>query len=228
MEHSSSIPARMTTQIQTAGRRQDGSEGQREIIAVAQKLFTTIGYRKTTVADIAAELGMSPANVYRFFDSKKSINEAVAELLLDGIAAELDVIARSGTPPAARLADFMRTLARLSDERFMTNSRVNDMVEDAMTESWNVCVRYAENVQAIIARIVEDGRASGDFSIEDAMVGASCVKATMTCFMHPTMMALSAGHGRPGIEQVIDFALRGLGADPVKSTETVKTAGPAD
>ena len=214
MEHSSRIPARMTTQIQTAGRRQDGSEGQREILAVAQKLFTTIGYRKTTVADIAAELGMSPANVYRFFDSKKSINEAVAELLLAGIEAELDAIARSGTLPSTRLAEFLRTLARLSDERFMTNSRVNDMVEDAMTESWSVCVRYVENVKAMVARIVEDGRASGEFSVEDAGVGAACVKATMTCFMHPTMMALSAGLGRPDIEEVISFTLRGLGHQP--------------
>lgn len=204
----------MTAQIQTAGRRQDGSEGQREILAVAQKLFTTIGYRKTTVADIAAELGMSPANVYRFFDSKRSINEAVAELLLDGIQAELDAIATSQARPSTRLANFMRELARLSDERFMTNSRVNDMVEDAMTESWSVCVRYAENVQAMIARIVEEGRASGDFSVENAVVGAACVKATMTCFMHPTMMALSAGLGRPDIEQVIVFVLRGLGHKP--------------
>lgn len=214
MEPFSSSPVRMTAQTQNAGRRQDGSESHREILATAQRLFTTIGYRKTTVADIAAELGMSPANVYRFFDSKKSINEGVAELLLDGIVDDLGGVVASDARPAERLADFLRTLARLSDERFMTNSRVNDMVEDAMVENWSVCLRYADRVQAMVARIVEEGRASGDFGIEDATVGAACVKATMVCFMHPTMMALSADHGRPGIEQVIAFALRGLGARP--------------
>jgi AcrR family transcriptional regulator len=35
-----------------------------------------MGYQKTAVADIARELGMSPANVYRFFPSKSAINEA--------------------------------------------------------------------------------------------------------------------------------------------------------
>jgi len=35
-------------------------------------LFREIGYQKTTVADIAKVLRMSPANVYiAFFDSKK-------------------------------------------------------------------------------------------------------------------------------------------------------------
>ena len=42
----------------------------------AERLFRTMGYQKTAVADIARELGMSPANVYRFFPSKSAINEA--------------------------------------------------------------------------------------------------------------------------------------------------------
>jgi AcrR family transcriptional regulator len=52
------------------------------IVATAERLFREIGYQKTTVADIAKSLKMSPANVYRFFDSKKAINEAVAERLM--------------------------------------------------------------------------------------------------------------------------------------------------
>src|SRR5262245_2184149 len=46
-----------------------------KILVVAERLFRQMGYQKTTVADIAKELRMSPANVYRFFDSKKSIHE---------------------------------------------------------------------------------------------------------------------------------------------------------
>ena len=51
------------------------------ILVVAERLFRQIGYQKTTVADIAKELRMSPANVYRFFDSKKAIHEGVARAL---------------------------------------------------------------------------------------------------------------------------------------------------
>jgi len=45
---------------------------------VAERLFAKSAIRKTTVADIAKVLRMSPANVYRFFDSKKAIHEGVA------------------------------------------------------------------------------------------------------------------------------------------------------
>ncbi|MEA4855725.1 helix-turn-helix domain-containing protein, partial [Solidesulfovibrio sp.] len=37
------------------------------IIEAAENLFREVGYSKTTVADIASALGMSPANIYRYF-----------------------------------------------------------------------------------------------------------------------------------------------------------------
>ena len=45
------------------------------IVEAAARSFQDIGYQKTTVADIARTLKMSPANVYRFFESKKAIKD---------------------------------------------------------------------------------------------------------------------------------------------------------
>ena len=59
------------------------------ILVVAERLFRQLGYQKTTVADIAKELRMSPANVYRFFDSKKSIHESVARALMGEVETAL-------------------------------------------------------------------------------------------------------------------------------------------
>ena len=78
------------------------------ILVVAERLFRQIGYQKTTVADIAKELRMSPANVYRFFDSKKAIHEGVARGLMGEVELEAQRIAhtaRSGGEPAARADD---------------------------------------------------------------------------------------------------------------------------
>ena len=52
------------------------------IIETAEALFRRLGFAKTAVADIAAELGMSPANVYRFFPSKNAIVEAICQRCL--------------------------------------------------------------------------------------------------------------------------------------------------
>ena len=65
------------------------------ILVTAERLFREIGYQKTTVADIAKALRMSPANVYRFFDSKKSINAGVARRLMGEVEQASQVIAAS-------------------------------------------------------------------------------------------------------------------------------------
>src|SRR6266704_3613257 len=64
------------------------SDTRERILEVALRLFREIGYQKTTVADIAKVLRMSPANVYRFFDSKKAIHEGVARSLMGEVAME--------------------------------------------------------------------------------------------------------------------------------------------
>src|SRR3954453_760196 len=69
----------------------------------AERLFRSMGYQKTAVADIARELGMSPANVYRFFPSKSAINEAIAERLLGGMVAEYEAIAAGPGSASSRL-----------------------------------------------------------------------------------------------------------------------------
>ena len=65
---------------------------------MAERLFREIGYQKTTVADIAKMLRMSPANVYRFFDSKKAIHEGVA----CGLMGEVEDAAQGLPSPGRR------------------------------------------------------------------------------------------------------------------------------
>ena len=69
------------------------------ILVVAERLFRQLGYQKTTVADIAKELRMSPANVYRFFDSKKSIIAAVAQRLMGEVEEAAGAIAEIRSRP---------------------------------------------------------------------------------------------------------------------------------
>lgn len=83
------------------------------ILATAGTYFREIGYQKTTVADIARTLKMSPANVYRFFESKKAINEAVLERLIGEVEALILAIAdRPDLDATARLVAAIETLHR--------------------------------------------------------------------------------------------------------------------
>ncbi len=77
-------------------------------IEVAERLFRQIGFQKTTVADIARELHMSPANVYRFFAVKSEINEAVCMDLLGKIEVKTEEIAASRSTATQRITKLDR------------------------------------------------------------------------------------------------------------------------
>src|ERR1700722_20091122 len=86
------------------------------ILVVAERLFREIGYQKTTVADIAKVLRMSPANVYRFFDSKKAIHEGVARTLMGGVEQAAEAIASGRGPAALRLRGVNNTIHQMDCE----------------------------------------------------------------------------------------------------------------
>jgi AcrR family transcriptional regulator len=67
----------------------------RLIVDVAEHLYRQIGFQKTTVVDIARELHMSSANIYRFVASKSDIDQAVCTDLLGKIEAKAEKIAVS-------------------------------------------------------------------------------------------------------------------------------------
>src|SRR5258707_12937766 len=61
-------------------------ERREQIISAARDHFRHYGYSKTTVADLAKAIGLSTAYIYKFFDSKKAIGEAVCGHCLGDIA----------------------------------------------------------------------------------------------------------------------------------------------
>src|ERR1700755_2481149 len=104
------------------------------ILVTAERLFREIGYQKTTVADIAKSLNMSPANVYRFFDSKKSINAGVARRLMGQVERQSQAIAAGKQDAATKLRDLLTTIHRMNSERYVADLKMHEMVAVAMEE----------------------------------------------------------------------------------------------
>lgn len=182
------------------------------ILVVAERLFRQIGYQKTTVADIAKELRMSPANVYRFFDSKKAIHEGVARGLMSEVEGAARAIVNREGPAAARLREMLTTINRMNTERYVGDNKLHEMVEIAMQESWEVCAAHMQLITENVAGVIAQGVASGEFKSGDVLTAALCVCTAMMRFFHPQMIAQCADKPGPTLDQQIDFVLAGLGS----------------
>ena len=188
------------------------------ILVVAERLFREIGYQKTTVADIAKVLRMSPANVYRFFDSKKAIHEGVARTLMGGVEDAAQAIAAKPGPAAARLRELITTIHRMNCERYIGDSKLHEMVEVAMEESWEVCVAHMQRLTETIGQVIAEGAASGEFDTPDVPLAAMCTCTAMMRFFHPQMIAQCANKPGPSLDQMIDFVIAGLSSHSGSAT----------
>jgi AcrR family transcriptional regulator len=186
------------------------------IAAVAERLFRAMGYQKTAVADIARELGMSPANVYRFYPSKSAINEAIAARLLGGMERGAWEIARGPGGAADRLRRLFRYLHEQHVALFFEERRLHDMVTAAMAEHWGVIERFIRSVQDAIRHVLEDGIAAGEFARLDPDQTALTIRHALLAWNHPVLIADCVGRTMTEaelaaqLEQMTGFILRAL------------------
>jgi AcrR family transcriptional regulator len=158
------------------------------IIEVADGLFRRLGFAKTAVADIAAELGMSPANVYRFFSSKNAIVEAICQRYLGEIEACAWAVVHSKASAAARIERLFLEILTYHSKNFLSEKRVHDIVLVAIEHSWTAISAHKDVISTILERMVRDGVETGEFEVVDPRESAELILRSMVCFTHPVLI----------------------------------------
>lgn len=182
------------------------------ILVTAERLFREVGHRKITVADIARLLKMSPANVYRFFESKRAIQEAVVRRLMGEIEQAATAIAEKPVSATQRLREFLMTIHHLNNERYLGDSKLHELVAIAMQEDWKVCDTHLEFIGATVVRVVVDGMERGEFKAADPMTTALCVVSAMVRFLYPQIIVQCAAKPGPSLAQMVDFVIGSISA----------------
>jgi AcrR family transcriptional regulator len=181
-----------TTLMPSPERAQRGPvdhERREQIITAADEHFRHYGYNKTTVGDLARAIGVSSAYVYRFFDSKRSIGEAVCAMTLSRIDDPLLAIADSSAPARERLPQIYDCLVRKGSELFLKERKLHDIVVAAVEESWPSVLRHQQILFDVTLRILEDGRKSGEFErVTTIDETARAIVATLGPFAHPVLL----------------------------------------
>jgi AcrR family transcriptional regulator len=180
---------------------------------VAEALFRRLGFAKTAVADIASDLGMSPANVYRFFPSKNAIVEAICQRCLSEVEEQALAVARADGPASERIERLILTILRYHKENHLIEKNVNELVLAAIELSWNAIRAHKEVMRAAIEAILRDGIASGEFEPVDPSETAQLIFLSMAAFTHPMMIGQCLDEGQDpedGARASVRFILRAI------------------
>src|SRR5437763_15905708 len=120
------------------------------IMEAADALFRRIGFAKTAVADIAAELGMSPANVYRFFPSKNAIVEAICQRCLSELEGKAWAVVRAKAPATGRMERLFLEILAYNRENLLQEQRIHDIVLGAVEQNRDAQTPHKESLRTLI------------------------------------------------------------------------------
>jgi AcrR family transcriptional regulator len=183
------------------------------ILETAEALFRRLGFAKTAVADIATELGMSPANVYRFFSSKNAIVDAICQRCLSEVEEKAWAVARSKAKAGQRIERLFLEILAYHRDNLLTEKRVHDMVLVAMEQNWNAILAHKEVVRTVIELILRDGIEAGEFEPIDPRETSHALMRSMVGFCHPVLVAesLQDGHDLEAeVRSSVHFLLRAI------------------
>ena len=163
-----------------------------EILEAAQRLYESIGFEKTTIGDIARDLGMSPANLYRSFPNRQAIDEAIAARMLTIIEDRAWAEARIARPVREGLPALSRAVLEETQTRMFSQQRIHHLCAVAAREQWPVVQAYLEGLRGALRHVVMEGQRSGELARSDPEERADTVCAALTRIWHPQMVEVYA------------------------------------
>jgi len=162
-----------------------------EILVAAQGRFRGFGYGKTTMAEIATDVNMSAANLYRYFHSKQDIAAECAGQCLAELGTLLgNVVDLPNLDSTQRLHLYVQTAMRYYYEMMHDVPRLNEMIENITSNYPQLIHEKNKKNEQQIASILQQGVDAGDFKIDDIAVSASAVAKATVMFSTPFFMQL--------------------------------------
>ncbi|MBV7546201.1 TetR/AcrR family transcriptional regulator [Pseudomonas sp. PDM26] len=135
-----------------------------QIVAAANEHFSQYGYGKTTVSDLAKAIGFSKAYIYKFFDSKQAIGEAIcANCLAEIVATVEQAINVEDLSPTERFRRLVKTVIATGVNLFFNDRKLYDIAAFAASESWPSTQAYDAQIKRFVSQIVREGREIGEF-----------------------------------------------------------------
>lgn len=182
-----------------------------QIVEAAEQHFSRYGYEKTTVSDLAKAIGFSKAYIYKFFDSKQAIGEAICSKTLSAIVAAVQESVAGATTSTEKFRRMFKSLTATSVSLFFNDRKLYDIAASSAAEGWPSARAYAERIRQILTDIVREGRESGEFERKtplDETVHA--IYLVMLPFVNPLLLEHNLDVVEEAPVQLSNLVLRSL------------------
>jgi len=182
-----------------------------QIVEAAEAHFSHYGYDKTTVSDLANAIGFSKAYIYKFFDSKQGIGEAICAKTLNAIVTAVEEAVAGGSTPTEKFRGIFKSLVSTGVSLFFNDRKLYDIAAHSAGEGWPSARAYAERIRQILMEVVREGRENGEFERKtplDETVNA--IYLVMQPYVNPLLLQHNLEVAEEAPVQLSSLVLRSL------------------
>ncbi|MGO9422773.1 TetR/AcrR family transcriptional regulator [Roseiarcus sp.] len=184
------------------------------LVEIARAHVRKFGHARTTVVGVAAEAGMTHANVYRYFPSKTALLDEVVASGLRPLEARLREAAEGADPAYDKLERMLIAVHRDYRSKLDDDPELFDLLVDSLIRNRPSARKHRSRVQTDIQRVYEEGVASSAFALADRRRAMSLIFDAAHRFIHPVALRLdkdtSAHAVATRFETVLAITLRAL------------------
>lgn len=158
----------------------DGEKTQAAIRRAAIALFATYGYEAVAMRQLAGEVGVQAAALYRYFPTKEDLLFDLMRGHMTALIESWEDVRPVADDPVAALGAFVRNHIRfhLADRQstHVSNLELRSLSPERLAEILALRSRYEADLRAIL----RDGAAAGDFVVDDAKLAAMAIIQMIT------------------------------------------------
>ena len=157
--------------------KQQIKEYKRELILeAAAKLFYEKGFQKTTIDDIGAALGVTKPFIYTYFENKYSILEQLFDQSFEELYVDvIKVLNSKEGSPKERLRQLVTMYVEKNIERQRFTAIMLEEEKNLSSKKIGDIRRKQRDFDTKLARLIEEGRADGQFRVDDPMIASLAI-----------------------------------------------------
>ena len=180
------------------------------ILDAALRRFDRYGYRKTTMAEIAREAGVSVGALYLVFNGKEEILRANAERRCRQLLDQMRAAGRRSNSLPEKLENVALTRALFLWQLCESSALGYEMVQ-ALEQRY--CPQHEGmfcQQRRVIEEILEEGVRLGVFDVEDVTETATCFYVAFTAWLPPQSARMEEAELLVRIRQMTGLLVNGL------------------
>jgi AcrR family transcriptional regulator len=182
-----------------------------QIMEAADQHFSHYGYEKTTVSDLAKSIGFSKAYIYKFFDSKQAIGEAICANCLALMITNVTESMSESPTASIKLRLFFRNLVDESTRLLFNERKIYEIATFAASEKWSCTIVYEQQIKKLITDIILEGRKSGEFERKTPIDNTvDSIKLVFSPFINPLLLQYNLDLIKEAPSLLSDLILRSL------------------